>query len=92
MYKKHDLYYLTIPNNETFTPDFPEEFDTLVVEYIHDEWIIPRNKLVDRLLRKSKRVHQEVGKNLETYTIKFLLDDKRYFLSRLMILHIQRML
>ena len=58
MYQKHNLYYFTIPASETFEPQFPKEFDTLIVEHFEDRWVIPRNRMVERFLRKSRRVYK----------------------------------
>lgn len=79
MYQKYDMYYFTIPISETFEPDFPKEFDTLIVEHFDSQWRIPRNKLVDRFIRKSKRVYQQIGNNHDTYILKFTLDGKEKF-------------
>lgn len=71
MYKKHDLYYFTIQINDTFEPEFPTEFDTLVIEYYNLKVEVSRTKLVDRFIRKSKRVYKNVGMNGNTYTLSF---------------------
>ena len=68
MYQKHNLYYFTIPVSETFEPQFPKEFDTLIVEHFEDRWVIPRNRMVERFLRKSRRVYKEIGSSLNKYT------------------------
>ena len=68
MYQKHNLYYFTIPVSETFEPQFPKEFDTLIVEHFEDRWVIPRNRMVERFLRKSRRVYREIGSSLNKYT------------------------
>lgn len=76
MYQKHNLYYFTIPASETFEPQFPKEFDTLIVEHFEDRWVIPRNRMVERFLRKSRRVYKEIGSSLNKYTLRFMLDGK----------------
>ena len=76
MYQKHNLYYFTIPVSETFEPQFPKEFDTLIVEHFEDRWVIPRNRMVERFLRKSRRVYKEIGSSLNKYTLRFMLDGK----------------
>lgn len=76
MYQKHNLYYFTIPVSETFEPQFPKEFDTLIVEHFEDRWVIPRNRMVERFLRKSRRVYREIGSSLNKYTLRFMLDGK----------------
>lgn len=37
MFKKYEQYYFAIPKSETFKPQFPKEFDTLVVINQHQE-------------------------------------------------------
>lgn len=34
MFKKNGLYHYSINKEDTFLPDFPKEYDTLVIEYI----------------------------------------------------------
>lgn len=79
MYQKYDLYYFKIPISETFEPDFPKEFDTLVVEHYGTSWIIQRNKVVDRFLRKSKRVYNEIEKSQNLYILRFMFNDKEIY-------------
>ena len=52
MFKKYDQYYFEIPADETFKPQCPTEYDTLVVEYFDLSWSVPRNKVIDRFIRK----------------------------------------
>ena len=79
MIKKYDLYYFATPTTETFEPDFPKEFDTLVVEHFNSQWEIKKNKMVDRFLRKSNRVSQQIGKSPDKYTLRFILDGKEIY-------------
>lgn len=79
MIKQYDLYYFITPITETFEPDFPKEFDTLVVEHFNSQWKIKRNKMVDRFLRKSKRVSRHIGKTPDKYNLKFILDGKEIY-------------
>ncbi|MBC5711337.1 hypothetical protein H8S75_25710 [Hungatella sp. L12] len=62
--------------SETFEPQFPKEFDTLIVEHFEDRWVILRNRMVERFLRKSRRVYREIGSSLNKYTLRFMLDGK----------------
>lgn len=79
MYKKYDLYYFIIPISETFEPDFPKEFDTLIIEHFDLKWEVARNKLIDRFIRKSRRVYQQIGNNHDTYTLRFILDNNEVY-------------
>ena len=40
MFKKYNLYYFVIPIADTFEPDFPKEFDTLIIEHFDSKWTI----------------------------------------------------
>lgn len=79
MVLKYDLYYFTTPITETFEPDFPKDFDTLVLEHFDSMWIFKRNKMVDRFLRKSRRVSKHIGKSPDKYTLKFILNGKEIY-------------
>lgn len=57
MFKKYDQYYFEIVADKTFKPDFPTEYDTLIVEYSNLRWSISRNKVIDRFIGKIARVH-----------------------------------
>lgn len=79
MYEKYGLYYITIPDSETFKPEFPSDFDTLTVEHYGTIWVIPRNKMVDRFLRKSLRIYNNIAKSRNLYTLRFMLDGKEVY-------------
>jgi len=79
MYEKYDRYYFTTPMSETFEPDFPKEFDTLVIEHFDSKWVIKRNKIVDRFIRKSQRVSKHIGESPDKYTLKFILDGNEIY-------------
>ena len=79
MFKMYDQYYFAIPLNETFKPDFPKLFDTLIIEHFDKKRKIPRNKTVDRFLRKSTKIYIGNDKNLNPYMLRFILDGKEIF-------------
>lgn len=79
MFKKCDLYYFKIPENEMFKPKFPVKYDTLVIETSNLEWHIPRNKLIERFIRKSTRVYNQIKYNGNNYMLRFLLDDREIY-------------
>ncbi len=76
MFKQYDQYYFEMTEDETFKPEFPTEYDTLIVEYFNSSWSIPRNKVIDRFIRKSTRVHNQINKNEDKYMLRFLLEGK----------------
>ena len=61
MIKKYGMFYFTIPAIDTFQPDFPKEYDILIVEYYGVQRIIKRDKKVDKFIRKSRRVSKKIG-------------------------------
>jgi hypothetical protein len=79
MFEKGGLYHYSIPINETFSPNFPKEYDTLVIEYSDEKWTIPRNKVIDRFLRKSNKVYNQVYDNKNKYILRFLLDSNEIY-------------
>lgn len=79
MFKKYDQYYFEMTADETLKPEFPRVYDTLVVEYSNSSWSIPRNKLIDRFVRKSTRVYNQINWQEDKYLLKFLLAGNRIF-------------
>lgn len=76
LYKKYEQYYFEIKLEDTFKPDFPADYDTLIIEYDDMNWKISRNKLVDRFIRKSVRIQNKINSDLDKYTLKFCLAEK----------------
>ena len=79
MFKKYDQYYFEMTADETFKPEFPVEYDMLIIEYFDSMWSIPRNKVIDRFIRKSTRVHDQIYRNEDKYILKFLLDGREIY-------------
>ena len=79
MFKKGTRYYFTIPINETYKPNFPSDFDTLIIEHFDLKWIIPRNKIINKFIRKATRVYNEIEKSQNPYTLRFILEGKEIF-------------
>lgn len=79
MYKEAEQYYFKIPESETFIPDFPLEYDTLIIEHFNLRWVIPRNKLIDRFIRKSSRVYKDIYNNDDRYILRFFLKGKEIY-------------
>lgn len=76
MFKKFDQFYFELAEKETFKPEFPTEYDTLIIEYSNFNWSIPRSKVIDRFIRKSTRVYNQIDKYEDKYILKFLLDGR----------------
>lgn len=79
MFKQYDQYYFGMTADESFKPEFPTEYDTLVIEYFSSGWSIPRNNVIDRFIRKSTRVHNQINKIEDKYMLKFLLDGREIY-------------
>lgn len=75
MFKQYDQYYFELLEEETFRPEFPKEYDTLVIEQFNSKWSIPRNKVIDRFIRKSTRVYKHIDSKVNKYLLKFLLKE-----------------
>lgn len=75
MYLWNGKYYYTIPLNETFKPHFPKEFDSVVIEYFDKRWQLKKNKEIERFIRKSTYVYQNIEKNPYKYVLKFMQGD-----------------
>lgn len=76
MFKQYDQYYFEITAGETFKPEFPTEYDTLIIEYCNLSWAVPRNKITDRFIRKSTWVSNQIDQKQDRYVLKFLLEGK----------------
>ena len=79
MFKKMEQYYFTIPNTELFIPKFPEEFDEVIVEYYNLRYVIERNKMIDKFVRRSAGVWNQVGKGKYRYTLRFMAAGKEIY-------------
>ena len=76
MFNQQGQYYFAIPKNLTFKPDFPKEFDSLIIEHNGLKCSILRNKIIDRFIRKSNRIYNQIDKNKNCYFLKFLHDGR----------------
>lgn len=79
MFKMYEQYYFSISKSETFEPKFPKEFDTLIVVHHDLTWSIPRNKMIDKFIRKSTRVYNQIDKNEDKYVLFFMLGGKEIY-------------
>lgn len=79
MFKRDEQYYFILLGNEVFRPEFPKEYDTLLIEYFDAKWLIPRNKIIDQFVRKSIWVDNLVIGSNDKYILKFLLKGKEIF-------------
>lgn len=73
MFRKQDQYYFEMTDAETFQPDFPLDYDELIIKCSDLSWTVPRNKETDRFIRKSTRVHKQINSKEAQYRLKFLL-------------------
>lgn len=50
-----------------------------MIEYFDLNWSIPRNKIIDRFIRKSTGVYNLIDVNEDKYILKFLLNRKQVY-------------
>ncbi|MBP1591008.1 MAG: hypothetical protein ILP22_03095, partial [Oscillospiraceae bacterium] len=62
-----------------FKPDFPKDYDTLMIEGLGEKWIIKRNSETDRFIRKSNKVHNEIFNKNNVYNLHFYLEKKEVY-------------
>lgn len=74
MFEKNGLYHYSIPISETFVPDFPKDYDMLIIEHGNRKWELIRNKVIDRFLRKSNRIHNQIYNSEDAYFLRFFLN------------------
>lgn len=79
MYEKYGLYYFLIMETELIKPNFPQEFDVLIIDYFEETCTIKRNKVIDKFLRKSNKVYKRIENYYDKYTLRFLLDGKEIY-------------
>ena len=79
MFEKNGLYYFAILKSETFKPDFPNEFDDLLIIHHDKQRKVKRNKTIDRFLRKSTSVYDQIEQDKNKYTLKFIHQDKEVY-------------
>lgn len=76
MFNQQGQYYFTIPESQTIKPDFPTVFDTLIIEHSATKCSISRNKVIDRFIRKSNQIYEQIDKNKNCYFLKFVYKGK----------------
>lgn len=79
MFYKDNQYYYSVPVNETFVPKYPNNYDSLEIEYYDKKWRLLRNKEIDRFLRKSNRIHNKIYEKKDVYILRFYLDNKEIY-------------
>lgn len=79
MFKRDRQYYFSVPKEETFKPEFSKEYDTLIIGYYDTSWSIPKNKIIDRFIRKSVWVHDQIYKSKGNHVLKFMAGGKEIF-------------
>ena len=62
-----------------FKPDFPKDYDTLMIEGPDGKWTVTRNSETDRFIRKSNKVHNEIWSKENVYTLHFYSEGKEVF-------------
>ena len=73
------IYYFVINEEDTFIPEFPKEYDTLIIEYGESKWSIERNKLIERFIRKSVRIDNMIKYDFDRYILNFYLNAEKVY-------------
>lgn len=79
LYEKYKQYYFVINEEDTFIPEFPKEYDTLIIEYGESRWSIERNKLIERFIRKSVRIDNMIKYDFDRYILNFYLNAEKVY-------------
>lgn len=61
VYFHNGQYYIDLVKYRGMRITFPEEYDTLVVEYLGDTRSFPRCKVIDRFIRKSRMIYEGIS-------------------------------
>ena len=72
MIKIGKQYYILEKQGESYTPRFPDEFDTLIIEYREKKWSVSRNKLINKFIRKSSKISKKIDDKEDNYQLVFL--------------------
>lgn len=80
MFMQYNQYYFKVEENETFKPNFPAEYDTLVIEHLNSMWSMSRSKIIDRFIRKSIWVYDKIDKAADKYMLRFFLNEKEVYM------------
>lgn len=80
MFQQCNQYYFKVAESETFKPNFPTEYDTLVIEYLDLMWSVPRSKVIDKFIRKSIWVYDKIDKVADKYILRFFLNEKEVYM------------
>ncbi len=79
VYKKDDLYYFVIDKKEFIRPEFPQNFDVIIVEQFDKKWIVKNDILVKRFLRRSNLIWQHAGESEDSFLLSFIKDGNEVF-------------
>jgi hypothetical protein len=71
MYKFQNQYYFDLVKMNPQKPLFPNEYDTLLVEYHGKTKEFPKNKSIDRFIRKSQFIYKGIDDISDVYTFVF---------------------
>ena len=79
MFIIYERYYFDRSINNTFVPHFPNDYDTLIIEHFGTSWTLPRNKVIDRFIRKSIWVSNQIEQCTNIYNLRFFLEGKEVY-------------
>jgi len=79
MFAYKNKYYFVEPDCHKFKPEFPKEYDTLIIEHFDERWSVTRNKVIDKFIRKSQSVSSKIGERIDKYKLLFMLEGKEVY-------------
>lgn len=79
LFQHKNQYYFKIQKQEVFVPQFPENYDTLIIEWSGQRWEIPRKKEIDKFIRKSIWVYDKIDEDKNKCMLRFLLQGKELY-------------
>lgn len=72
LYYHKGQYYINMPKLQPLRINFPNNFDKLVVNYKGIKRSYPKNKNLDKFIRKSHTIYGDIGKLKNNYKLIFM--------------------
>lgn len=79
MKKKNQLFYFSNDTYECFLPNYPKEYDKLIIEGRDCYIEIDKNKKLDKFARKSIAVCQKIYQNENRFLLRFVLNNEEIY-------------
>lgn len=69
----------SLKNIETFSPNYPEEVDIIIIDHGLECWIIDDKEHIKEFMEASKRLSEHIGGAPDWYILRFISDNKQNF-------------